>query len=200
VAGASGAGKTTTAARLSTVLEIRHTEIDGLFHGPGWTVLPSFPVAVERLSAEWSWITEWQYNSVRPLLGRRADTLVWLDYSRFRVMRQLVRRTLRRRLTRHELWNGNVEPPFHTFLTNPDHVIRWSWRKHHERRVQVRQLSAMRPDLQVVHVRSPRELDRWFAGALAQCRAAGRASGSSPAATEEQGEEQHQTGQPGPDR
>lgn len=200
VAGSSGAGKTSTAARLATVLEVRHTEIDGLFHGPGWTVLPSFHAEVERLCVQPSWITEWQYNSVRPLLGRHADTLLWLDYSRSRVMRQLVRRTLRRRLTRQELWNGNVEPPLHTFFTDPDHVIRWSWRKHHERRAQVRELSLSRPDLQVVHVRSPRELDRWFAGSLARWLAARSASGASQSATQEQGHEQHQSGQAGPDR
>jgi len=36
VAGASGSGKTTVAARVSAALGLLHTEIDGLYHGPGW--------------------------------------------------------------------------------------------------------------------------------------------------------------------
>jgi len=35
VAGTSGAGKTTVARRVATVLNIAHIEIDALFHGPG---------------------------------------------------------------------------------------------------------------------------------------------------------------------
>ena len=42
VAGTSGAGKTTVAAALSARLGIPHTDIDGLYHGPGWTPRPEF--------------------------------------------------------------------------------------------------------------------------------------------------------------
>ena len=34
VAGTSGAGKTTLAGRIGRLLEIEHTELDSLFHGP----------------------------------------------------------------------------------------------------------------------------------------------------------------------
>ncbi|MEK8226669.1 hypothetical protein NKG05_12095 [Oerskovia sp. M15] len=37
VAGISGSGKTTLCRRIAARLEIAHTEIDALFHGPGWT-------------------------------------------------------------------------------------------------------------------------------------------------------------------
>lgn len=46
------------------------------------------------------------------------------------VMAQLVRRTVRRRVQRTELWNGNIEPPLRTVLTDPDHILRWAWRTH----------------------------------------------------------------------
>ena len=49
MAGASGAGKTTLARRLAGLLEVRHTEIDGLFHGPGWTTRASFHADVATL-------------------------------------------------------------------------------------------------------------------------------------------------------
>ena len=43
-------------------------------------------------------------------------------------MRQIVPRTLHRRLRRVELWNGNIEPPLWTILTRRDHILRWAWR------------------------------------------------------------------------
>lgn len=112
VAGASGVGKTSVAPRIEQRLGLPHTEIDALFHGPNWTMLPGFVESVEAFSAEERWVTEWQYaTQLGDLLTSRADTLVLLDYSVATHMSRLVRRTLRRRLWRIELWNGNVEPP-----------------------------------------------------------------------------------------
>lgn len=82
VAGTSGAGKTSLAARLGQALELPHVEIDVLFHGPGWTPRQPFACEVEAFSAQPGWVTEWQYDSVRALLAERADLLVWLDLPR----------------------------------------------------------------------------------------------------------------------
>jgi hypothetical protein len=61
-------------------------------------------------------VTEWQYSLVRGILAERADLLIWLDLTRGVVMWQVVRRTLRRRLRREVLWNGNIEPPLRNDL------------------------------------------------------------------------------------
>jgi adenylate kinase family enzyme len=166
VAGSSGAGKTTLAAAVSMALALPHVEIDALFHGPGWLPRPSFVADVERLAAGEDWVTEWQYDAVRDLLASRADLLVWLDLPRTRMMRQLVRRTVVRRLRRQELWNGNREAPLRTFLTDPEHVVRWSWATHASTGPRVEALRERQPDLPVVRLRSRREVDRWAAGPL----------------------------------
>jgi hypothetical protein len=31
-------------------------------------------------------------------------------------------------MRRTELWNGNIEPPLWTVLTDRDHLLRWAWR------------------------------------------------------------------------
>lgn len=67
-----------------------------------------------------------------PLLLERADTLLWLDYPTSVQMTRLMRRTLRRRLLRQELWNGNQEPPLRTFFTDEEHIMRWGWRTRNE--------------------------------------------------------------------
>jgi adenylate kinase family enzyme len=62
VAGTSGSGKSTAAARIAEGLGARHVEIDGLFHGPGWTPRASFEDDVRRFTAEPTWVTEWLYS------------------------------------------------------------------------------------------------------------------------------------------
>ncbi|WP_148571066.1 AAA family ATPase [Nocardioides caldifontis] len=166
VAGVSGSGKTTLAATVGRALGIPHVEIDALFHGPGWVPRPSFVEEVHAFAARPEWVTEWQYDAVRPHLLARADTLVWLDLSRPRVMRQVVRRTVVRRLRRQRLWNGNVEPPLRTVLTDPEHIVRWAWT--HHALVEPRVLAALRerPDLVVVRLRDRREVRDWVEGPL----------------------------------
>ncbi len=167
VAGTSGAGKTTTAGRIAAVLGVPHVEIDGLFHGPGWTPRPSFERDVHRFAAEPAWVTEWQYAVVRAHLADRADLLVWLDPPRPVVLRQVVRRTLRRRLRRQRLWNGNLEPPLWTILTRDDHIVRWAWTQHPRTAPRVTALAQRRPELTIVRLRSRREVTAWLAGPLA---------------------------------
>jgi adenylate kinase family enzyme len=164
VTGTSGSGKTTLASALGTRLGIPHTEIDALYHGPGWVPRPEFAADVAALAATEEWITEWQYSPVRPLLLARADLLVWLDLPRWRVMRQHVRRTLRRRLRRVELWNGNVEPPLWTILVDRDHIVRWAWRTHPTTAARVLTVLASSEAPTVVRLCSRREVRGWLDG------------------------------------
>ena len=168
VAGVSGVGKTTLARRIARVAEVPHTEIDGLLHGPGWTPRPSFLHDVEDLAAQDAWVTEWQYGPARPLLAARADLLVWLDLPFWtRTFPQVVRRTVRRRIRREELWNGNIEPPFRRILTDPEHIVRWAVSTRHKYRARIPQLDAEMPELPVVRLRSRRDVERWLMGPLA---------------------------------
>jgi adenylate kinase family enzyme len=166
VAGTSGAGKTTLAARVGQSLDLPHVEIDALFHGPGWTPRASFLAEVDAFSSGPRWVTEWQYGSVRELLVERADLLVWLDLSRARVMRQVVARTLRRRLRRQVLWNGNVEPPLHAIVTDPEHIVRWAWTTHTRNARRVAALEPGRPALPIVRLRDRAEVGTWLDGVV----------------------------------
>jgi len=161
VAGVTGVGKTTTAGRISRRLGLPHTEIDALFHGPGWVPRPTFEADVEAFTAEPAWVTEWQYHQVRPLLVERADTLVWLDLPVLVALWRLVRRTIRRRARRIELWNGNVEPPLWTVLVNRDHIIRWGLRTRRKMQAQVPPLEDTAPHLRIVRLRSQADVDAW---------------------------------------
>ena len=158
IAGPSGSGKTTACALVSDRIGVPHHEIDALFHGPGWQPRPQFHDDVARFVATEAWVTEWQYGEVRGLLAERAELLIWLDLPRGTVTRQVVSRTLRRRLFRQELWNGNTEGPLRTFFTDPEHIVRWSWQGHARYRGLIGDVAALRPQLPIVRVCSRREL------------------------------------------
>jgi adenylate kinase family enzyme len=166
VAGTSGAGKTTLASRVATLLDVPHIEIDALFHGPGWTPRDSFESDVHKFSAGPCWVTEWQYSQVRAILAQRADLVVWLDLPRALVMRQVVRRTVHRRLARQVLWNGNREPALWTILTDREHIVRWAWSTHNKTAARVATLLHDHPDLLIVRLTSRSDVERWLAGPL----------------------------------
>lgn len=162
VAGVSGVGKTTLAARISAAIDAPHTEIDGLFHGPAWEPRASFLDDVEAFTSQDSWVTEWQYSRVRPLLAARADTLVWLDLPVRIALWRLIRRTVRRSRLRVELWNGNVEPPLRRIFVDRDHIIRWGFRTRRKLKGSVPPLEFAYPTLHVVRLRSQRDVETWL--------------------------------------
>lgn len=162
VAGVSGSGKTTLAQRIADRLGLPRTEIDSLFHGPGWTPRESFVDDVRTFLAQPAWVTEWQYREVRPLILERAELLVWLDLPTPVVMRQVVRRTVRRRRRRTVLWNGNQEPPLRTFFTDDEHIVRWAWSSRNSLRGLDERLAGEAPHLVVVRLRSRAQVEDWF--------------------------------------
>ena len=133
VVGNSGSGKTTLAAAAAARLGVPHVELDALFHQPGWTEREpdDFRAVVAAATTGDGWVACGNYSLVREALWERADTVVWLDLPRPTVMVQVVRRTVRRVLSREELWNGNREPWSNLFRLDPRRsIISWAWTRH----------------------------------------------------------------------
>lgn len=109
-------------------------------------------------------MTEWQYHGkLGDLLSGRADCVLWLDHPWYLVMWRVVARTLARRWGRRVLWNGNVEPPLWTIVTDPDHVIRWAWRTLGKPARRVAGLRDQRGDeVVVVRLRGRRQVAGWM--------------------------------------
>ena len=136
VVGNSGSGKTTLSRRLAAALGVPHVELDAIFHQAGWTELPvdEFRQRVsDELRTHEGWVVDGNYGDVRDLVWAQVDTVVWLDPPRRMVMRRLISRTVRRAVTREELWNGNREPLGGMFRRDPqENIVRWSWTHHDE--------------------------------------------------------------------
>ena len=162
ISGISGAGKTTVATALEWALGLPRYELDALHHGPGWVKRTEFEAEVAAFAAGPRWVTEDQYHgALGDLLWRYADTVVWLDLPRGTVMRQVIRRSFARAVTRRELWNGNRES-FRDWLA-ADHPIRWAWRQHAVKRRDTARRIAEHPDVAVIRLASARAARRWSA-------------------------------------
>ena len=62
------------------------------------------------------------------LVWPEADTVVWLDPPKRVVMSSVIRRTLRRVITREELWNGNRESWTNLDSSDPyKSIVVWAW-------------------------------------------------------------------------
>ena len=162
VVGNSGSGKSTLAVALADTLGASHLELDSVFHLPDWEPLDReiFRERVEEFTQAPTWVVDGNYRAVRDIVWSRADTVVWLDLPRRLVMRQLLRRTLRRMATGAELWNGNRERWRYLFKLDPEEsILLWAWTKHYEYRE--RYLAAMtdpaNSHLKFVRLRSRKE-------------------------------------------
>jgi len=166
VIGTSGSGKTTLARQLADRLDLVHIELDELHWGPNWSEpsLAEFRARVAAAVSQEAWTLDGNYSKVRDIVWLRADTIVWLDYSLPRIMGQLLRRTVRRSLLREELWSGNRESLRTSFFSR-DSILLWALTTYRRRRRNYPQLLALpqHSHLQVVHLRSPGETERWLA-------------------------------------
>lgn len=166
IAGVTGSGKTTLAARLSSLWDLQHVEIDGLFHGPDWIPRAPFLDDVRAFAAEDRWVTEWQCTSkgTDEILAPRAELVLWLDYP-YRVVRsRLVRRTVARQVLRTELWNGNRERGLlNMFNRNADdNILLWQTRTLHKWTERMPDVESRHPHLAIVRFTHPRETERWL--------------------------------------
>jgi adenylate kinase family enzyme len=166
VQGASGSGKSTFARELARILDVPYLELDSLYHQKNWSALDvdTFRGLVDVFSQQSRWVSDGNYSSVRDFLWSRADTILFIDLPRRRVIARLLRRTIRRGVTHEELWNGNRESLRHLFSLDPElNVVLWSWRTHGRYRESVPNEARTRaPHAEVVILRSSAAVDSYL--------------------------------------
>src|ERR671934_546543 len=164
VVGTSGSGKTTVAREVARRLGVPHVELDALYHGPGWAETPpeEFRRRVAAAMDGDGWVVDGNYESkLGDLVLRRADTVVWLDLPLRVALTRVTRRTIRRIRTGEELWSGNRESWRGGFI-GWESMFVWTIRSHIKRRRAVPRQLARHPGVQVVRLRTAREVERYL--------------------------------------
>jgi adenylate kinase family enzyme len=169
VVGVSGSGKSTLARSIAERLAVPCIELDAIFHQPNWTPLPAeaFLAEVARRTEAEAWVVDGNYRAVvrEGPVWERADTVVWLDLPKATAMRQVTWRSLRRAVTREELWNGNRERlRDHLSLDPMRSMPAYVWTFYDRKRAQVEAAMAdpAWAHLEFVHLRSHAEAGRWL--------------------------------------
>ncbi|MFE2884754.1 adenylate kinase [Streptomyces sp. NPDC059272] len=137
VVGSTGAGKSTLARAVGERFGVPYHEMDALyFNGPDWAVNQSLTDDVRRLTSEPRWIIDSIGSpEVRDLLWGKADTVLWLDYPRRVIMPRVLRRSLRRTVTRESVFGGNRETWAGWF--SREHPAWWAWSQYARRRREI---------------------------------------------------------------
>jgi DNA helicase HerA-like ATPase len=163
VVGVAGSGKTTLAAELAARIRAPHVELDALNWQRGWqsAELAEFWRRVDAATAAPAWVTDGNYSEVRELVWGRAEMLVWLDYPLALIQWRLLRRSLRRIITREELWNGNREDVRGMFFSR-DSLFLYAFQSHPRLRRTIPLAIPEYPHLAVQRLTHPCETQRWL--------------------------------------
>lgn len=97
VIGCSGAGKSTLAKRLSHITDLPLISLDAHYWQAGWKPTPTdqWHALHQTLIDRECWIIDGNYNSTLEPRMAAADTIIFLDYPRYRCLLRVLRRTMR---------------------------------------------------------------------------------------------------------
>ncbi|HEY2588663.1 MAG TPA: hypothetical protein VGI81_23175 [Tepidisphaeraceae bacterium] len=174
IIGCSAGGNSTIARELSAILGIDVIHLDKVLWKPGCGLSDpqEEPEAVRELLDRPRWIMDGNYTASLPMRLAQADTVVFIDFSRFRCMGRAFKRLFQfRGRTRPDMGANCPEQLNFGFL-------RWIWNyPHSERPELLGQLQKHASHATVVHLRSPADVARWLADVRARQAEAGKPIG-----------------------
>jgi len=167
IVGTTSSGKSTLAEQLANKFDYGFIELDALYWEPNWIGTPDdvFQNRVKKAIQSEKWVVAGNYSRVRPLIWARAEAIIWLDYSLWRIFWQLTRRTFTRWWTREHLWGTNYENLWkHLKLWSDESLFHWLFKTYWRRKREYPPLLAM-PEykhLKLIHFKHPSETENWL--------------------------------------
>ena len=167
IIGASCAGKTSFARRLSGALAVPNVELDGIHWLPEWKsrTTREFRNLVTEAVSPARWVADGNYRQVRDIVWQRATCIIWLNYPFRVVFWRALRRTLTRVFTRQHLYSDEQENFRQAFLSR-DSILWWVIKTFRWRRREFRETLAQHhfSMLRVIEFRSQRDADEFMTG------------------------------------
>ena len=158
VIGCSGSGKTTLSRWLARRLNLPLVVLDAAYWGPGWVAPPEdlWHRTVRTLAERDAWVMDGTYHTTLAERLPAADTVVWLDFSRWRCLwRVLLRIVTHWGIVRSDMAGGCPERFNLEFLRYV-----WRFNDHTRPRIGAALQEARHPV--VVVLRSPSEVSRFL--------------------------------------
>ncbi|MGB3801933.1 MAG: hypothetical protein WA952_19090 [Lewinella sp.] len=94
IIGCGGAGKSTLAQQLHAITGIPLIHLDRHYYQPDWAApkMKEWEATVATLAARDKWIMDGNYGGTMDLRFERADTIIFLDRSRWRCLYRVIKR------------------------------------------------------------------------------------------------------------
>jgi len=157
--GSGGAGKSTLAIRLGKRLSLPVVHLDEHFWLPGWQRLDvkEQQVVLDRLLDEERWVMDGDHIRTQSQRFSRADTVVFIDYPRYRCLSRVVGRALKHRGRNRPGMNAGCQERVNWAL------LRWVWRYKVVERPQVlANIEAFSGRTRIVVLRNDGEVERFL--------------------------------------
>ena len=160
IIGNSGAGKSTLARQLAQRLQLELIHLDQHYWLPGWTEpkKEKWEETVGRLVQQEKWVIDGNYTSSLPIRHERADTIIFLDRSRWICLWNVFKRLIQ--------YYGRVRPDL---SADCPERLDWPFLRyvyHYDRDYKPRVLKSLggnsNPDAHLIVLRSRKEIDRFL--------------------------------------
>lgn len=153
--GSGGAGKSTLARQLGEELNIEVYHLDSLFWKPNWVGVSKDEQRniQQDLVEKESWIIDGNYGGTMEIRLDAADTIIFLDISRFTCLFRVIKRSIKyRNRTRPDMGEGCNEKLDIEFL-------KWIWQYPNKKRPHIlASLKILSDTKQIIILKSPREV------------------------------------------
>lgn len=163
VVGTSCSGKTTLAKKIACALDLPHIEMDAIYWRPDWEPSPpeEFRASMSEALVGDRWVVDGNYSAGRDVVWNRANTVIWLNYSFPLVFGRALARTLRRVISREELYSGNRES-FRLAFLSADSILVWVLKTYRRRRKEYPRLfkEEMFSHLRIIELKNQRAADK----------------------------------------
>lgn len=166
VIGTTGSGKSRLASSLSQGLNIPHYQLDAFQFIANWEIVSDdvFFAKIKKATESDSWIIDGNFAKTHHLTWPYADTVIWIDFPLTVTLYQNISRTLKRIITREEIWKGTGNRESWKMLFSKDSIVLWLFKTYHSniKRYEERFNDSNYSHIRFLRLRSRREVEQFL--------------------------------------